>query len=125
MTLERALKLPASLPDAATLEEQPSLHDPRLEEKLEVGNVKYAKAIEYVNGQPSMPLEGGIASNVFEAGTPGALSLQELENSINLGVWNLAIGDSVVSLEVRGHDSSRKSALLTKQLVGSCRLGGK
>ena len=100
LTLERALSLPTRFSDGNDSQEQDLSADSRLQETIEIGNVKYTKAIEYVKGQSTEALGGGSASSVFEAGTPGAMTLREVESSIDLGLWNLAIGNNVVKLEV-------------------------
>ncbi|KAL9127097.1 MAG: hypothetical protein Q9217_003972, partial [Psora testacea] len=101
MALERSLALPAKPEDLEKLLRSSSPTASRLDEKLEMGNVKYDTAMEYVNGVASDPepsiLPG--STNVFEAGTPGAMSLGEVMRNIDLGQWGLVIGNKVVRLE--------------------------
>ena len=99
MTIERALDIPATSLNGKD-SQQLLLAYPRLGEKIDFGNVKYGKALEYVTGQDDEKTRQHNALSVFRAGMPGVLSLQEVKNSINLGLWNLALGDRVVRLEV-------------------------
>lgn len=103
MALERSLALPAKSEDVQRILQSSSTTALRLDQKLEMGNVKYEKALHYVHGaglDPELSLLPN-STHVFEAGTPGAMSLVEVKNSIELGQWGLAIGDEVVNLEVR------------------------
>ena len=102
MALERTLALPAKSEDVEKLLQPSRLAASRLDAKLEMGNVMYDKALEYVNGAGSGPELVSLPSsaNVFEAGTPGALSLAEVKSHVELGRWGLVIGDKVVKLEV-------------------------
>ena len=99
MAIECALNIPATSLNAE--DTQQLLRDnPRFGEKIDLGNVKYEQGLEYVVGGDNEKTRQYNALNVFEAGTPGALSLQEVENSISLGLWKIALGDKVVHLEV-------------------------
>lgn len=100
MTLERLLKLPATSEETEKLlhsSEAPA----QINEKLEIGNLKYSKAVEYINGQSLKSSAPSDVSGAFEAGTPGVMSPEEVESRFNLGQWRFAIRDQVVSLEVR------------------------
>ncbi|KAL9640229.1 MAG: hypothetical protein Q9164_000416 [Protoblastenia rupestris] len=101
MALERRLALPANREDMYRILQSSSPAATRLNEKLEIGNVKYERALDYVNGAGLDPEPSILpnSTNVFEAGTPGAMSLVEVESNIDLGRWGLVIGDEVVSLE--------------------------
>ena len=39
-------------------------------------------------------------SSVFEAETPGTMSLEDVDKQIDLGQWELKLGDMIVTLEV-------------------------
>lgn len=72
--------------------------------ELSMGPSKFKLALEYINGQdPNQDSEGKEASDVFHAGTPGALSLEELEEQIDLGQWKLKLGQRLINLEVKKH----------------------
>ena len=43
----------------------------------------------------------GHNATVFRAKMPGALTLQEVQEQIDLGKWNLKFGNRLVNLEVR------------------------
>ena len=130
MALERRLALPANREDIHRILQSSLSATTRLNEKLEIGNVKYERALDYVNGagldpEPSI-LPNSI--NVFEAGTPGAMSLVEVESNIDLGRWGLVIGDEVVSLEVRSNlIQAPERRTLTRSInnmhIGPCELG--
>lgn len=100
MEIEKALGLPASseqLEEALTL---PSIAS-RLDRKIEIGNVKYDKALDYVKQQDPRTSVINSGSTVFEAGTPGVMPLSELGQKVDLGTWKLAVKDSVYEVQVR------------------------
>ena len=67
-------------------------------EELQMGNVKYDRAIDYVEGNEDS--EAPAPVTVFQSGMPGAMSIEELETDLNLGEWLISIGDQVVMCEV-------------------------
>ena len=76
-----------------------------------MGPSKFKLALEYMDGQDQeQDFEGKEASDVFHAGTPGALSLEELEERVSLGQWNLKLGQRLIKLEVK--TASYSSGLL-------------
>ena len=102
MALERLLSLPPDLEEVKRLAESSSPAALRLSKRLEMGNLVYENAMEYVDGA-GLNLETSTLScstSVFEVGTPGVLSLNEVKSRIELGRWGLTIGDKVVCLEV-------------------------
>ncbi|KAL9104188.1 MAG: hypothetical protein Q9163_000840 [Psora crenata] len=101
MALERILSLPANPADVEEFSKSSAAATSRLDGKLEMGNVKYEKALEYVNGGVLDPEPSGLpnSTNVFEVGTPGVMSLAEVKGSIKLGEWGLSIWHKVVNLE--------------------------
>ena len=75
------------------------------QEELNMGPSAFKLALEYIDWQdqkqdPEGP-EGEKTTNVFTAGTPGALSLNDLEREVDLGQWKLKLGQRLVNLEVR------------------------
>ncbi|KAL6717494.1 Arginyl-tRNA--protein transferase 1 [Lecanora helva] len=68
--------------------------------ELHVDPESIISVTDYVRG-PEEDLEERSRryTTVFQAGTPGALSLQELQDKIDLGKWNLKIGNRMVRLE--------------------------
>ena len=72
------------------------------QQKLDMGPVKYKFAFDYMNGSD----ESGDfdkrrgETNVFQAGMPGAMTITEVQETMNLGHWKLMIGDRIVLLEV-------------------------
>ena len=81
------------------------LKSPNFQQKLDVGPVKYKFALEYLNGSH----ESGDSnrrrgkSNAFQAGMPGAMTISEIQETMNLGNWRLEVGDRIVLLEVGAH----------------------
>ena len=66
-----------------------------------MGRNKFNFALDYINGQDhEKTFEGEKASNGFHA-MPGALSLEEVVEKIDLGKWRLKLGQRVVRLEVK------------------------
>ncbi len=76
-----------------------------------MGPDKFRLAFGYINGYDQEQKE---ASDVFHAGTPGALSLDKLEEKIDLGQWRLKLGQRLVKLEVN------MRALLLRLLLMYC-----
>ena len=78
------------------------LKSPSFQQKLDMGPVKYKFALNYMNGSD----ESGDfdkrrgETNVFQAGMPGAMTITEIQETMNLGHWKLMIGDRIVLLEV-------------------------
>lgn len=103
MTIERLLDLPAH-PDVVSLVSHPSSQsNSRFYNEIHIGNVKYPKAIEYLKGpeqEADSHLDEHRPYNVFEAGTPGAMSLDEMAREIDLGQWRLDVRDRIVRLKV-------------------------
>ena len=67
-----------------------------------MGPSKFKLALGYINGHDQkQESEGKEASDVFHAGTPGALSLEELEEKVDLGQWNVKLGQRLFKLEVK------------------------
>ena len=99
MAIERSLGLP---PDFENL--KATLKDPvissRLNDRIEIGNVRYTKALDYVNGQTLALPFTTIGSSIFEIGLPGALSLDEVLESVPLHEWKVSIGGVPYELQV-------------------------
>lgn len=78
------------------------LKSPSFQQKLDMGPVKYKFALDYMNGSDE---SGDLnnrrgETNVFQAGMPGAMTLTEIQETMNLGHWRLMIRDRIVFLEV-------------------------
>lgn len=87
--------------------------------ELNMGPSKFKFALEYINGQDQkQDSEGEEVSNVFHAGTPGALSLEELDEKVDLGQWSLKLGQRLLKLKVK--TASYLSALSSRMLL-TCR----
>ena len=70
--------------------------------ELNMGPQKFKLALGYINGpDPEQNSRAKDETNVFNAGTPGTLSLEELEETVDLGQWRLKLGQSLVKLEVK------------------------
>jgi len=100
MSLERKLQLPSDPSKLSTLLQSSSPNSP-LHKSIEIGNVKYNQALEYAKGSPD-PDSGAIeVENVFDAGMPGAMSIEELESKVDLGSWGVRLRDGIFQLKVR------------------------
>lgn len=149
LALERKLEIPS---DPALLTSFLGLQPPSstipglLESKIELGNVRYARARDYIIQRPegsanasSQPVPSPPAStspsaseedsdedsnrhqtpkSVFEAGTPGALSIEEVEASVDLGQWPIRFGELSAVLEVK-HASPSSLVQLQSNLTFS------
>ena len=67
-----------------------------------MGSNKFKLTLEYIYG----PDHEGISrakepKDVFHAGTPGTLSLKELDEIVDLGQWRLKLGQRLVQLKVK------------------------
>ena len=101
LALDQHLRVPAN-PDELSLFLESSLETGSdLLKPLEMRNVKYARAIDYVkeNAQENEETPDG----VFEASMPGALSLVELREQTDLDNWLVRLGDHITTLEVSFH----------------------
>lgn len=59
-------------------------------------------ALEYVHGpEANDQNQPQRATTVFEARMPGAMTLEEVKDQINLDRWQLKLGSRLVNLEVR------------------------
>ena len=114
MAIERALEVPTNSLTVFLQSDRATTSNFRKE--LDMGPRKFKLALEYINGHnQEQDSEGKEASDVFHAGTPGALSLEELEEKVDLGQWNLKLGQRVVKLEVK--TASFLSALWSRTLL--------
>lgn len=70
-------------------------------QELELGFDTFEWLFEYVQvSTPETTESGQTFSSVFEAGTPGVMTLEDVEEDIDLGSWRLKLGDTIVALEV-------------------------
>lgn len=114
MAVERALEL--SLNSPTTFLQSDRATASKFGEELNMGPNKFKLALAYVNVQDqNQDAEGKEAMDVFHAGTPGALSLEELEEQIDLGQWKLKLGQRIVKLQVK--TASYLSALSIRRLL--------
>ena len=120
MEIERALGLPASSEHLEETLNIPSIAS-RLDREIEIGNVKYDKALDYVKQQDPRTSNINSGSTVFEAGMPGVMPLSELGEKVDLGSWKLAVKDRVYEVQVRAYRLVH--AFLIDFSAGSCRLG--
>lgn len=98
MTLDRYIRVPANAEDLSQFLKSATQTNTYLHESLELGNVKYLKAIDYLNDEEGCKVEP--CESVFASGMPGAMSIEELETMVYLGEWLIQVGDQVVMLEV-------------------------
>ena len=67
--------------------------------ELGMGPERFKYYLEYINGL----CENGLTEwpqSAFEAGMPGALTIDEVEDRVDLGQWRLKIRGRIVCLEV-------------------------
>ena len=99
MTVERALEVPANSFTTFLQSDRATASDFRAEVKM--GPERFKLAYEYMNGHDyEQTLRANEASDVFHAGTPGALSLEDLDETVDLGQWRLKLGLRLAKLEV-------------------------
>lgn len=81
------------------------LKSTNFQQKLDVGPVTYKFALDYLNGSHGSgdSNRGRGETTVFQAGMPGAMTVTEIQETMNLGHWRLEIGDRIVLLEVGTH----------------------
>ena len=111
MTLERLLNIPSDHEDLKRYLNA-SEDNKALSQRLEVENVRYDKAIEYLLGNRPDKTISRKVSNAFQAGMPGVLSRSELIKIVNLGQWRLRIGKRILHLEVRSKSPSYQTLLM-------------
>ena len=101
------------------------LKSPNFQQKLDMGPVKYKFALEYLNESR----ESGETNrrrgktNAFQAGMPGAMTIAELQETMNLGHWRVEIGDRIVLLEVGAHPLLILNCPTIMLFAGSSSLG--
>ena len=100
MAVEQALEVPPS--SLTTFLQSDLATASNFQSELSMGPKKFELALGYINGpDPEQNSRAKDATNVFHAGTPGTLSLEELEEIVDLGQWRLKLGQSLVKLEVK------------------------
>ena len=100
MAVEQALEVPLS--SLTTFLQSDLATASNFQTELNMGPKKFKLALAYINGpDPERNPTAKDATNVFQAGTPGTLSLEKLEETIDLGQWRLKLGQSLVKLEVK------------------------
>ena len=99
MSLERALGIPSETPiNSIKLNTTVAFN---IQESLRNSPEESKSAVEYIYGpEVDANEKSKQCSTVFQAKTPGAMSLAEVENQIDLGRWKLMIGQRLVNLEV-------------------------
>ena len=99
MAVERALEVsPTSL---TTFLQSDQTTASNFQKELNMGANKFRLALTYMNEQVhEQEFKSKQASDVFLASTPGASSLEELEESVDLGKWRLKLEQRLVTLEV-------------------------
>ena len=98
MAVERALEVPSN--SLSTFLQSDRATASSFFKELAMGANNFKVALGYINGQDKEhESKGKEASNVFDAGTPGALSLEELEDQIDLGRWKVKLKQHLVKLE--------------------------
>ncbi|KAL2040979.1 hypothetical protein N7G274_006437 [Stereocaulon virgatum] len=77
------------------------LQTPQFQQKLDVHPVTYKTALEYVNASNDRENSDARkdANTVFEAHMPGAMTVDEVREQIDLDHWRVQIGDRVVQME--------------------------
>ena len=99
MAVEQALEVPLS--SLTTFLQSDLATASNFQTELNMGPKKFKLALGYIGPDPERNPTAKDATNVFQAGTPGTLSLEELEEIVDLGQWRLKLGRSIVKLEVK------------------------
>ena len=100
MALERTLGISTS--SLAIFLQSDRATTSNFQEELNMGPSAFKLALEYIDWQDQkQDSKGEKTSDVFTAGTPGALSLKDLEKNVDLGQWRLKLGQRLVNLEVK------------------------
>lgn len=114
MAVERALKVSSNTP--MTFLQSDRATTSKFDEELNMGPSQFKLALTYINGQDQdQDSEGKEVTDVFHANTPGVLSLEELEEKIDLDQWKIKLGQRLVKLEVK--TASYLSALSLRRLL--------
>lgn len=98
LSLDRRLRIPASAEALFQFLQFATQTNPQLLEPLEVGNLKYKTALDYL--KPEIDQEGKPFKGVFDSGMPGAMSVEELMEESDLRSWLIQVGDQVTLMEV-------------------------
>ena len=101
------------------------LKSPSFQQKLDMGPVEYKFALDYINPSDEsgdFNEERG-ETNVFQVAMPGATTITEIQETMNLGHWRLMIGDRIVLLEVGTHPLVIPNCPTITILTGSGHLG--
>ncbi len=101
------------------------LKSPSFQQKLDMGPVRYKFALDYMNGSDESGNfnERRGETNVFQAGMPGAMTITEIQETMNLGHWRLMIEDRFVFLEVGTHPLLIPNCPIIMISAGSGQLG--
>ena len=107
MAVERALEVS---PNSLTFLQSERATASNFQKELKMAPSEFKLALGYMVGQDQeRDSQSKDASDVFQAGTPGVLSLEELDEKVDLGQWGIRLGQRVVRLEV--NTASYSSAL--------------
>ena len=99
MSLERAWALaptiyPRFLQSTSTL-------SANFEEELTLGSESFRFALEYIYGpEESLEEQSRNCATVFQAGTPGTMSVEEVQDQIDLDRWGVRLGNTRLRLQV-------------------------
>ena len=79
------------------------LQTPQFQQKLDVHPVTYKTALEYMNALNDRDNSDARkdANTVFEAHMPGAMTVDEVREQIDLDHWRVQVGDQLVQMKVR------------------------
>ena len=82
--------------------------------ELKLNRKTFAAALEYICGpEEDLEQQSRRYATIFQAETPGVMSLKELQDQIDLGQWNLRVGNQVAKLEVTQHLLTTSAKVLT------------
>lgn len=100
MSLERAWAIPRT--DLMTFLQAGSLCSSNFQKELFMGPDAFKSAFEYVHGpERNARSEPQRPATVFQAEMPGAMTLKEVGDQIDLGRWKMKLRNRLVSLKVR------------------------
>lgn len=101
MSLERAWSLPPTV--HPSFMQSASTFSADFQEELTMGPENFKLALEYIYGpeEESFETQSKQCSTVFQAKMPGAMSIEEVQDRVNLDQWRVRLGKRLVHLQVK------------------------
>lgn len=103
MSIERQYNLPV---DPGMFLQSDSRTSSNFGRELAMSPETFEFLLDYVTHQDDARASAEACSSAFEAGMPGVMRLEEVEEEVDLDRWKLKLRGVVVSLQVRTHENS-------------------